>query len=156
VAHLIHGERFNVIYLTSLIDGYELTNDGFGGNVTAQVEATVKANPSIKLMLEELRRAVEEILHLHGIDPRGFRREQGSYYRFGSDPAAAQFPHHRAHPADKRCMIQFEIPAFEMQVSRFSVRRLGDLQLRVHFLNGNPLGDGRDDDRGFHTRFPSR
>ena len=48
VAHLIHGERFNSLFLTSLIDGYELTTDGFGTNVTAQVEGTVKANPSIK------------------------------------------------------------------------------------------------------------
>jgi uncharacterized protein YndB with AHSA1/START domain len=84
VAHLIHGERFNSIYLTSLIDGYELVNDGFGSNVTAQVEATVKANPSIQLMLDALRRAVEETLIYTELIPEDFTANKASYYRFGS------------------------------------------------------------------------
>ena len=84
VAHLIHGERFNLIYLTSLIDGYELTSDGFGSNVTAQVEATVRANPSIELMLAELRRTVEELLAYTELIPEEFVANKGSYYRFGS------------------------------------------------------------------------
>jgi hypothetical protein len=84
VAHLIHGERFNSIFLTSLIDGYELTSDGFGTNVTAQVEATVKTNPSIKVMLYMLRRTVEELLAYTESIPEEFTRNAGSYYRFGS------------------------------------------------------------------------
>jgi hypothetical protein len=84
VAHLIHGERFNSLFLTSLIDGYEITSDGFGTNVTAQVEATVKANPSIKMMLYTLRRTVEEILAYTELIPEGFTQNAGSYYRFGS------------------------------------------------------------------------
>jgi uncharacterized protein YndB with AHSA1/START domain len=84
VAHLVHGERFNSIYLTSLIDGYELTSDGFGNNITAQVEATVRANPSIALMLAELRRTVEELLAYTELIPEEFAANKGSYYRFGS------------------------------------------------------------------------
>ncbi len=84
VAHLIQGERFNQTFLTSLIDGYELVNDGFGDNVTAQVRATVKANPSIALMLDELRRAVEETLAYVADLPDDFLANKGSYYRFGS------------------------------------------------------------------------
>ena len=84
VAHLIHGERFNQTYLTSLIDGYELVNDGFGSNVHAQVQATVSANPSIALMLSELRRAVEETLAYTSFLPDGFVENKGSFYRFGS------------------------------------------------------------------------
>lgn len=84
VAHLIHGERFNSSYLTSLIDGYEITSDGFGTNVTAQVEATVKANPSIKMMLYTLRRTVDEILAYTELIPEEFTENAGSYYRFGS------------------------------------------------------------------------
>lgn len=84
VAHLIHGERFNSSYLASLIDGYALTTDGFGSNVTAQVEATVKANPSIRMMLEELRRTVEEILTFTALIPEEFAANKGSYYQFGS------------------------------------------------------------------------
>jgi uncharacterized protein YndB with AHSA1/START domain len=84
VAHLIHGERFNSIYLTSLIDGYELTSDGFGSNVTAQVEATVRTNPSIPGMLAELRRTVDELLAYTELIPEEFAANKGSYYRFGS------------------------------------------------------------------------
>ena len=84
VAHLVHGERFNLVYLTSLIDGYELTSDGFGSNVTAQVEATVRANPSIELMVAELRRTVEELLAYVELLPADFVLNKGSYYRFGS------------------------------------------------------------------------
>jgi len=84
VAHLIHGERFNSSFLTSLIDGYEITSDGFGTNITAQVESTVKANPSIKMMLYTLRRTVEEILTYTELIPEEFTQNTGSYYRFGS------------------------------------------------------------------------
>ena len=84
VAHLIHGERFNQTYLTSLVDGYELVNDGFGSNVHAQVQATVAANPSIALMLSELRRAVEETLAYVSFLPEEFVANKGSFYRFGS------------------------------------------------------------------------
>jgi len=83
VAHLVQNERFNSISLTSLIDGYELITDGFGSNVTAQVEATVKANPSIQLMLEMLRRTVEEVLAYAELIPEDFTLNRGSYYRFG-------------------------------------------------------------------------
>jgi hypothetical protein len=84
VAHLIHGERNNQFFLTGLIDGNEFVSDGFGSNVTAQVEATVKAFPSIALMLEELRRAVEETLAYVSFIPADFAANKGSYYRFGS------------------------------------------------------------------------
>lgn len=83
VAHLVQNERFNSTFLTSLIDGYELVTDGFGSNVTAQVEATVKANPSIQLMLEMLRRTVEEVLAYAELIPEEFTMNRGSYYRFG-------------------------------------------------------------------------
>jgi hypothetical protein len=83
VAHLVQNERFNSIFLTSLIDGYELIADGFGSNVTAQVQATVKANPSIQLMLDMLRRTVEEVLAYAGLIPEDFTMNRGSYYRFG-------------------------------------------------------------------------
>lgn len=83
VAHLIQGERFNQIYLTGLIDGYEPVTDGFGGNIDAQVAATVKANPSVALMLSALRRTVEETLAYVAMIPDDFVANKGSYYRFG-------------------------------------------------------------------------
>jgi uncharacterized protein YndB with AHSA1/START domain len=84
IAHLIEGERFNFIHLNSLIDGYELTTDGFGGNVNASVEAIVRANPSIQLMLNALRRSVEELLIYTELLPAEFAKNRGSYHRFGS------------------------------------------------------------------------
>ncbi len=84
LAHLIQGERFNAMRLTSLIDGYELINDGFGSNVNAAVEATVRANPSIQLMLDALRRVIEEVLVYTELIPEEFAANKGSYYRFGS------------------------------------------------------------------------
>ena len=83
VAHLVQNERFNSIFLTSLIDGYELIADGFGSNVTPQVQATEKANPSIQLMLDMLRRTVEEVLAYAELIPEDFTMNRGSYYRFG-------------------------------------------------------------------------
>jgi len=83
VAHLIHGERFNQIILTGLIDGYEPVTDGFGTNVDAQVAATVKANASVALMLSALRRTVEETLAYVSLIPDEFVANKGSYYRFG-------------------------------------------------------------------------
>jgi uncharacterized protein YndB with AHSA1/START domain len=83
IAHLIHNERFNHTYLTGLIDGFEPVTDGFGDNVDAQVAATVKANPSVALMLSALRRTVEETLAYVSMVPDEFIANKGSYYRFG-------------------------------------------------------------------------
>jgi uncharacterized protein YndB with AHSA1/START domain len=91
VAHLVHNERFNSVFLTSLIDGYEITTDGFGSNVTAQVEATVKANPSIKLMLDMLRRTVDEVLIYTELLSEDFVANKGSYYRFGFNQLQPNF-----------------------------------------------------------------
>lgn len=85
VAHLIQNERNNSAFLASLIDGFELTTDGFGTNVTPQVEAMVKAYSSAPLMLTALRRSVEEVLAFTALIPDEFAsNNKGSYYRFGS------------------------------------------------------------------------
>ncbi len=84
VAHLISGERFNIIYLTGLVDGYEPVTDGFGTNIHAQVQATVKTHPSIKLMLDTLRKAVDEVLAYVSLLPEEFVANKGSYHRFAS------------------------------------------------------------------------
>jgi uncharacterized protein YndB with AHSA1/START domain len=96
VAHLIQGERFNIIFLSSLIDGYEAVADGFGSNISESVAATVKANPSIKLMMDALRRSVEEVLLFVEMLPSDFVANKGSYYRFGSGLLQPEF-HLNAH-----------------------------------------------------------
>lgn len=84
VAHLISGERFNSFFLTGLIDGYEPVTDGFGTNIHAQVQATVKTLPSINLMLGALRKSVDEVLAYVSFIPEEFVANKGSYHRFAS------------------------------------------------------------------------
>ena len=84
VAHLISGERFNMIFLTGLIDGYEPVSDGFGTNIHAQVQAIVRAHPSINLMLDTLRKTVDEVLAYVSFLPEDFVANKGSYHRFAS------------------------------------------------------------------------
>jgi uncharacterized protein YndB with AHSA1/START domain len=83
VAHLVNGERFNLSYLAGLIDGYEPVTDGFGTNVHALVQGTVKANPSIAEMMSLLRRSVEETLAFVSFIPEEFVANRASFYRFG-------------------------------------------------------------------------
>ena len=84
VAHLIHNERFNSIFLANLMDGNEPSYDGAGSNINAQIESTVRANPSIRQMLDLLRRTVDEVLHYTELIPEEFVANKASYYRFGS------------------------------------------------------------------------
>ena len=83
IAHLIHGERCTEGELTGLIDGNGIASGGFGSNVDAQVAATVKANPSVALMLSALRRTVEETLAYVAMIPDEFVANKGSYSRYG-------------------------------------------------------------------------
>jgi len=96
VAHLISGERFNMLFLTGLIDGYEPVTDGFGTNIHAQVQATVKTHPSINLMLDTLRKAVDELLAYISLIPEEFVENKGSYHRFASGILQPDF-HLNAH-----------------------------------------------------------
>lgn len=105
VAHLIQGERFNVIYLASLVDGYEAVSDGFGSNISESMAAMVKANPSIKLMMEALRRSVDEILIFVEMLPADFVANKGSYYRFGSGLLQPEF-HLNAHTDQLRKALE--------------------------------------------------
>lgn len=105
VAHLIQGERFNASLLSALIDGYEPTTDGFGSNINASVAATVKANPSIKLMMDALRRSVDEILFYVEMIPEEFVANKGSYYRFGSGMLQPGF-HLNAHTEQMRKALE--------------------------------------------------
>lgn len=82
VAHLIHNERFNSIFLSGLLDGNDPLYDGAGNNITEHVQATVRANPSIKQMLDTLRRTVEEVLAYTELIPESFVANKASYWRY--------------------------------------------------------------------------
>jgi len=96
IAHLLHGERFNQIYLSNLVDGYELVNDGFGTNIHAYNQATVAAYPTVTAMLGALRAGIEETLAFVSFLPAEFIANKGSYYRFASGLLQPNF-HITAH-----------------------------------------------------------
>lgn len=96
VAHLLQGERFNQIYLSSLVDGYELVNDGFGTNIHASNQATVTAYPTVAAMLAALRSSIDETLAFISFLPAEFVANKGSYWRFASGLIQPNF-HLTAH-----------------------------------------------------------
>ena len=83
VAHLIINERFNSTFLASLMDGNEPLYDSGGNNITEQGQAMVRANPSVKQMLDLLRRSVEEVLAYTELIPESFVTNKASYWRYG-------------------------------------------------------------------------
>ena len=83
VAHLIVNERFNSTFLASLMDGNEPLYDTGGNNITEQVQAVVRANPSVKQMLDTLRCSVEEVLAYTELIPESFVANKPSYWRYG-------------------------------------------------------------------------
>jgi hypothetical protein len=96
LAHLLHGERFNQIYLSNLVDGYELVNDGFGTNVHAFNQASVAAYPTVAAMLAALRSSIDETLAFVSFLPAEFIANKGSYWRFASGLIQPNF-HLTAH-----------------------------------------------------------
>lgn len=83
VGHLIHNERFNSIFLAGLMDHNEAFFDSGGNNITPQVEATMRANPSIKQMLAALRCTVAETLAFTELIPEDFVVNKASFWRYG-------------------------------------------------------------------------
>jgi sugar-specific transcriptional regulator TrmB len=91
LAHLLHNERGYSAYFSEMINGYERTADGFGTNIHAAVKATVKAYPTVKVMLAEIRASVEETLAFLSMLPKEFVARKGSYYRLGAGFMQDQF-----------------------------------------------------------------
>lgn len=83
VAHLMHQQRFELLYIAELINGQERWSDDFGTNLDSQVEATAETYPTIQAMLGEYRRTVEELLRFVEKLPAEFAANKGSFYRMG-------------------------------------------------------------------------
>ena len=81
LAHLIHGERYNQMFITELMEGFERFADDFGGNIDAQVEATVAAYPTLQDMVQEYKRSMDETVHYVALLPDEFLARKGSYWR---------------------------------------------------------------------------
>jgi uncharacterized protein YndB with AHSA1/START domain len=92
LAHLIHSERDQQLFLNSVLFDQEFVSDGYGDNLNARVKATVGAFGSSKALLEEYHRALKEtILMVAGI-PDAFLKHKGSYWRQAFN--ILQYPQH--------------------------------------------------------------
>jgi uncharacterized protein YndB with AHSA1/START domain len=96
VAHIVQGERANRFFFDDIVNGYERIVDGFGGNLQAHIDATVKVYPTASAMLAELRRSVEETLAYAAALPPEFVEDKGAFYRLGSGLVQAD-SHLRTH-----------------------------------------------------------
>ena len=83
VAHLVQGERGQRGFMDEIVGGYERWVDNFGGNIHAHVHATVAVYPTIRAMLAELRRNVEETLAYVAALPVELAERKGAFYRLG-------------------------------------------------------------------------
>jgi uncharacterized protein YndB with AHSA1/START domain len=83
LAHLLQGERANPYYFADLVGGYERWSDDFGGNVDAQIRATVNTYPTVQAMLSALRQSCAETLDMVANLPTEFAANKGSFYRVG-------------------------------------------------------------------------
>ncbi|MDT8307277.1 MAG: SRPBCC domain-containing protein [Anaerolineae bacterium] len=104
VAHFIHGERYQNQWLAELADGHEGWHDDWGGNVHAQVAATVAAYPSVVALLDELKRHHVEMVAFIKNLPADFAERKGSYWRLAYNLLEEPF-HHEAHLEQMRAAI---------------------------------------------------
>jgi uncharacterized protein YndB with AHSA1/START domain len=96
LAHLILGERYWQNFVAEIVTGQESWADDWGGNLHAQVRATVAAYPSLAEMLEAFQRAICETVAFYAHLPEDFVERKGSYRRVAQSGLEAS-EHYRTH-----------------------------------------------------------
>jgi uncharacterized protein YndB with AHSA1/START domain len=84
LAHILQGERALHFFIDDLVGGFERSGDDWGGNIDSHIRATAATFPTLKAMLEELKRACEETLYFVAELPAEFAQNKGSFYRVGN------------------------------------------------------------------------
>lgn len=80
LAHLVHTERGWIGNLDDSVGGYPRLSDDWGGNITAHINATLKAYGSAAELIAELRRlSVEMVAFLEALPP-AFVERKASYF----------------------------------------------------------------------------
>jgi uncharacterized protein YndB with AHSA1/START domain len=105
LAHLIHGERFNLSYFAEAINGFERQADGFGNNLDSQVRATVAAFGTTDNLLKELRRLSDEVVAFIREFPPEFVAYKSTYFKVTWPFLEGQF-HTLAHLDQIKAAIQ--------------------------------------------------
>jgi uncharacterized protein YndB with AHSA1/START domain len=81
LAHMIVSERFSSTYIVELVNSQERWSDDFPGNNDEQIQSVVKAYPTVKDLLEELKRNEMETVSLLETLTEEFINRKGSYWR---------------------------------------------------------------------------
>jgi len=104
LAHLVHGERDNQLWIADLVSGHERWYDG-GSNVHARNQATVAVLPTVGALMDEFKRSEEETLALLRALPPEFVARKGSYWRLAHNYLQG-ISHTHEHAAQIRAAIQ--------------------------------------------------
>ena len=83
LAHLIHDERDNHVFIQDLVFSQERVADGVNNNLTARIQATVSAYPTLDSLLAELKACQAETVSLIATLPEEFIAMKGSFWRMG-------------------------------------------------------------------------
>lgn len=111
LAHILQGERYRHFWLAELAGGHEGWHDDWGGNVHAQVAATVRAYPTVNALLDELKRHHLETVAFIEQMPAEFANRRGSFWRLAYELLDTPL-HHREHLEQMRAAIE-QAPAAE-------------------------------------------
>jgi len=104
LAHILHTERFNQTFIVESADGFVRQADGFGGNLQAQVSATVQVYPTVEAMIGAVRRGVEETLALVENLPVSFVQDKSGFYQVGNAVLLNDFHIHSHIPQIKAAL----------------------------------------------------
>jgi hypothetical protein len=92
MAHLLQGERYWQFIIAEMVTGFENWSDDWGGNLGAQVQATVRALPTVADMLTAYQRSCIETVALYECLPAEFEHRKGAFWRLAY--AALEAPAH--------------------------------------------------------------
>jgi membrane-associated protease RseP (regulator of RpoE activity) len=92
LAHLIHDERYTQFFVIEMFSGFERWADDFGGNVDAQVLATVAAHPTLAGLLGEWKHACAETIALYENLPAEILQRKVVFWRLAY--SAVDTPYH--------------------------------------------------------------
>lgn len=104
LAHLIHSERGWHNWMGDMIGGHEPWHDDWSDNIQARVAATVAAYPTIRELLDELKRHNAETLAIVANLPDDFMDRKGTYWRLAYNLLDAPY-HHQTHMEQMRAAV---------------------------------------------------
>ena len=92
IAHFLQGERFTHQFISDLVFSQERVSDGYGENLSAYIEATVEAYPTLNDLVLELKRNFAETVGILERLPEEFVERKSSFWRLSYN--MLQDPYH--------------------------------------------------------------